>query len=61
MLEDLPRHAGYVIASYGITVVAIGALIGWIALARRRQIRLLEMLGHSVSDGRPAIPRGGHD
>lgn len=61
MLEDLPRHAGYVIASYGVTVIAIGALIGWIALARRRQTRLLETLGHPVTDRRPAIPRGGHD
>lgn len=44
MLEDLPRHAGYVIFSYTLVVVAIGGLVAWMVHARRVQTRMLERL-----------------
>jgi len=44
MLEDLPRHAGYVIAAYAVVIVAIGGLVAWIAYGRRTQQRMLDQL-----------------
>lgn len=44
MLEDLPRHAGYVIVSYALVVIAIGGLIAWMVHTRRVQTRMLERL-----------------
>ena len=44
MLEDLPRHAGYVIASYALVGFAIAGLIAWLVHARRVQTRMLERL-----------------
>ena len=44
MLEDLPRHAGYVIASYALVGFAIAGLMVWLFHARRVQTRMLERL-----------------
>ena len=44
MLEELPRHAGYVIASYAVVVAVIGGLIVWIVQSRREQARMLATL-----------------
>ena len=50
MLEDLPRHAGYVIASYALVGVAIAGLIAWLVHARRVQTRMLERLEGGQTD-----------
>jgi heme exporter protein D len=31
------QHAGFIIASYAVTIATIGALIAWIAIDHRRQ------------------------
>lgn len=52
MLEDLPRHAGYVIFSYALVVIAIGGLIAWMVHERRVQNRMLERLEQHRAEGR---------
>jgi len=51
MLEDLPRHAGYVFFSYALVVAAIGALIAWMVYERRVQNRMLERLEQNRAEG----------
>ena len=44
----MSTHALYVIAAYGVTVLALGALIGWLAIdlrQRRRELAELEAGG----------------
>ncbi|MEM8811118.1 MAG: heme exporter protein CcmD [Pseudomonadota bacterium] len=62
MLEDLPRHAGFVIASYAIVVIALGGLGIWMVHARRTQARLLKALGQGSEPGRSgALQRSHHE
>jgi heme exporter protein D len=45
---DLGPHADFILAAYGITVLVLIALIGWIALdyrAQRRRVAELESQG----------------
>jgi heme exporter protein D len=41
---NLGPHADFIVAAYGIAVLVIAALIGWIALDHRAQKRSLERL-----------------
>ncbi len=43
-MMDLGRHAAYIWASYGVVVVVLTLLIGWIVSDARRQRRLLNEL-----------------
>ena len=57
MLEDQPRHAGFVIFAYALVVIAIGGLIAWMVHARRVQTRMLERLEQHRSE---LSTEGGH-
>ncbi|WP_321344165.1 heme exporter protein CcmD [Breoghania sp.] len=37
MLPDLGNHAGFIIASYAVSLVVIGGVIGWIVTDYTRQ------------------------
>lgn len=43
-MMDLGRHAAYIWASYGVVVVVLTLLIGWIVVDARRQRRILDEL-----------------
>lgn len=43
-MMDLGRHAAYIWASYGVVVVVLTLLIGWIVTDARRQRRILDEL-----------------
>lgn len=43
-MMDLGRHAAYIWASYGVVVVVLTLLIGWIVADSRRQRRTLDEL-----------------
>lgn len=43
-MMDLGRHAAYIWASYGVVVVVLTLLIGWIVTDLRRQRRILDDL-----------------
>lgn len=43
-MMDLGRHAAYIWASYGVVVVVLTLLIGWIIADSRRQRRILDEL-----------------
>lgn len=43
-MMDLGRHAAYIWASYGVVVVVLTLLIGWIVADSRRQRRILDEL-----------------
>lgn len=43
-MMDLGRHAAYIWASYGVVVVVLTLLIGWIVTDLRRQRRILNEL-----------------
>ncbi|MFN0265030.1 heme exporter protein CcmD [Tepidamorphus sp. 3E244] len=44
MLEEFGRHAGYIAASYAITVAVIAGLILWVRHDGRAQQRALETM-----------------
>ena len=44
MLPDLGNHAGFIIASYAISLVVIGGLIAWIRHDYRHQKSILAEL-----------------
>lgn len=37
-------HTGFVLASYGVAIVALAALIGWVFIDQRRQRQALQEL-----------------
>ena len=41
---DLGPHAGFILASYAATALAIAALIAWLVIDGRRQQRLIDEL-----------------
>ena len=41
---NLGPHADFIVAAYGIAVLVVAALIGWVALDYRAQKRSLERL-----------------
>jgi heme exporter protein D len=41
---NLGPHADFIVAAYGIAVLVVAALIGWVALDHRAQKRSLERL-----------------
>jgi heme exporter protein D len=41
---NLGPHADFIVAAYGIAVLVVAALIGWVALDHRAQKRTLERL-----------------
>jgi heme exporter protein D len=41
---NLGPHADFIVAAYGIAVLVVAALIGWVALDHRAQRRSLERL-----------------
>jgi len=41
---DLGPHAGFILAAYAIALAVVGALIAWIVLDHRAQLRILEDL-----------------
>jgi heme exporter protein D len=41
---NLGPHADFIVAAYGIAVLVVAALIGWVALDHRAQKRSLEQL-----------------
>ncbi|TAK46809.1 MAG: heme exporter protein CcmD [Xanthobacteraceae bacterium] len=41
---NLGQHAGFIVAAYGVAVIVVTALIGWIAADYRRQTRTLRRL-----------------
>ena len=41
---NLGPHADFIVAAYGIAVLVVAALIGWVALDPRAQRRSLERL-----------------
>jgi heme exporter protein D len=57
---DLGNHAGFILASYGLAIVVIGALFGWVILDGRAQARRLAELEargvHRRSQSRTAAP-----
>ncbi len=60
-LLDLGQYAGFIWASYGATVVLLGALIVWIRADARHQLRLLDELeaqGVQRRSARAASPQG---
>lgn len=52
---DLGNHAGFILASYGLAILVIGALFVWVVIdgrAQRRQLAELEARGvHRRSQG----------
>jgi heme exporter protein D len=41
---DLGPHAGFIVAAYAVALAVVAALIGWIVLDHRAQLRILEDL-----------------
>jgi heme exporter protein D len=41
---DLGPHAGFILAAYAIALAVVAALIAWIVLDHRAQLRILEDL-----------------
>ena len=41
---DLGPHAGFIVAAYAIALAVVAALIAWIVLDHRAQLRILEDL-----------------
>lgn len=52
---DLGEHWAFVVGAYGVTLVAVAAIIGWVvAEARRQRARLAELEARGIrrrSDG----------
>ena len=42
--SDLGPHAAFIVSAYGFAILIIGAMIGWIMVDHRRQMRRLAEL-----------------
>ena len=50
LFANLGPHAAFIVAAYGVAVLVVAALIGWVALDHRAQRRRLARLeAHGVT------------
>ncbi|MET1415963.1 heme exporter protein CcmD [Roseibium sp. HPY-6] len=56
---DLGPHAGFILASYGLCLLTVLALVAWVKIDKANQERALkELADQGISRARPQHERG---
>jgi heme exporter protein D len=57
---DLGPHAGFIVITYGLAILIVGAMMAWVLIDHRRQLRsLAELEARGVTRRSPSPARAG--
>jgi heme exporter protein D len=57
---DLGPHAGFIVIAYGLAILIVGAMMAWVLIDHRRQLRsLAELEARGVRRRSPSSARAG--